>query len=151
MRKIANKMRGEVEEAEENKVDVRKDDRTIKLFEIPFNNYIGPIVTINSVSLMNPSTQTVSNHVLQFPIEAKKGERYILSGPNGIGKSTLLKRLINAHDGDATIHKDVKVGYYSQDFNALDMDMIVRDALHEMSNAVTDQEVYKVASALLLT
>ena len=40
MRKIANKMRGEVEEAEENKVDVRKDDKTIKLFEIPFNNYV---------------------------------------------------------------------------------------------------------------
>jgi hypothetical protein len=40
MRKIANKMRDEVEEAEDNKVDVRKDDRTIKLFEIPFDNYI---------------------------------------------------------------------------------------------------------------
>ena len=38
MRKIANKMRDEVEEAEENKVDVRKDDRTIKLFEIPFDS-----------------------------------------------------------------------------------------------------------------
>jgi len=31
------------------------------------------------------------------------------------------------------------------------MDMIVRDALHEMSNEITDQEVYKIASALLLT
>ena len=29
--------------------------------------------------------------------------------------------------------------------------MTAWDALHEMSNAVTDQEVYKVASALLLT
>lgn len=151
MRKIANKMRDEVEEAEENKVDVRKDDRTIKLFEIPFDNYIWPIVTINTVSLMNPETQTVHDFKLQFPIEAKKGDRYILSGPNGIGKSTLLKRLINAHDDNAMIHKDVKVGYYSQDFNALDMNMTPWDAMHEMSNAVTDQEVYKVASALLLT
>jgi hypothetical protein len=40
MRKIANKMRDEVEEAEDNKVDVRKDDRTIKAFEIPFKNYV---------------------------------------------------------------------------------------------------------------
>ena len=40
MRKIANKMRDEVEEAEDNKVDVRKDDKTIKLFDIPFDNYI---------------------------------------------------------------------------------------------------------------
>ncbi len=151
MRKIANKMREEVEEAEDNKVDVRKDDRTIRPFVIPFDNYVGPIVTVNSVSLMDPETQTVSSHILQFPIEAKKGDRYILSWPNGIGKSTLLKKLINAHDDEAMIHKDVKVWYYSQDFNALDMNMIVRDALHEMSNEITDQEVYKVASALLLT
>ena len=52
---------------------------------------------------------------------------------------------------DATIHDDVNVGYYSQDFNALDMDMTVRDALHEVSNEVTDQEVYKVAAGFLLT
>ncbi len=49
------------------------------------------------------------------------------------------------------ITDDVRVGYYSQDFNALDMHMIVRDALHEVSNEVTDQEVYKVASQFLLT
>ena len=72
MRKIANKMRDEVEEAEENKVDVRKDDRTIKLFEIPFDNYLGPIVTVNTVSLMNPEMQTVHDFKLQFPIEATK-------------------------------------------------------------------------------
>ena len=72
MRKIANKMRDEVEEAEDNKVDVRKDDRTIKLFEIPFDNYLGPIVTVNTVSLMNPETQTVHDFKLQFPIEATK-------------------------------------------------------------------------------
>ncbi|MBP6911086.1 ABC-F family ATP-binding cassette domain-containing protein [Patescibacteria group bacterium] len=68
-----------------------------------------------------------------------------------MGKSTLLKRLINAHSGDATIHKDVRVGYYSQDFNALDMQMTVWDALHEMSNEVTDQEVFRTAAQFLLT
>ena len=41
-----------------------------------------------------------------------------MAGPNGIGKSTLLKRLIDAHDEKAMIHKDVEVGYYSQDFVA---------------------------------
>jgi ATPase subunit of ABC transporter with duplicated ATPase domains len=57
---------------------------------------------------------------------------------------------VHAHDGDATIHDEVRVGYYSQDFNALDMDMLVRDSLHEVSNELTDQEVYKVASGFLL-
>jgi ATPase subunit of ABC transporter with duplicated ATPase domains len=57
---------------------------------------------------------------------------------------------VHAHDVDATIHDEVRVGYYSQDFNALDMDMLVRDSLHEVSNELTDQEVYKVASGFLL-
>lgn len=40
MRKLASKMRDEVEEAEDNIVDVRKDDKTIKQFSIPFENYV---------------------------------------------------------------------------------------------------------------
>lgn len=49
MRKLASKMRDEVEEAEDNKVEVRKDDKTITSFTIPFENYVGPIVTINKI------------------------------------------------------------------------------------------------------
>ena len=49
MRKLASKMRDEVEEAENNKVEVRKEDKTIKPFSIEFENYVGPIVTINKI------------------------------------------------------------------------------------------------------
>ena len=63
MRKLAKKMREEVAEAEENKVDVRKDDETLRMFEIPFENYVGPIVTINSVTLMNRARELVSSEV----------------------------------------------------------------------------------------
>jgi ATPase subunit of ABC transporter with duplicated ATPase domains len=31
------------------------------------------------------------------------------------------------------------------------MDMLVRDALHQVSNEVTDQQVFKVAGMFLLT
>lgn len=148
MRKLASKMRDEVEEAEDNKVEVRKDDKTITPFTIEFENFIWPIVTVHSVELMNKQHERISK---KLELEIKKWMRYQLHGPNGIGKSTLLKRLINAHSGDATISDGVRVGYYSQDFNALDMQMTVWDALHEMSNEVTDQQVYKVAAQFLLT
>lgn len=147
MRKLAKKMRVQVADAEDNLVEVRRDDKTIKPFRITCENYVGPIVTINNVSLMN------KQHELgHFPlnVEIKKKHRYILEGPNGIGKTTLLKRLVHAHDEDATIHDNVIVGYYSQDFNALDMHMTVWDALHEVSDTLTDEEVYRVASWFLL-
>ena len=149
MRKLASKMRDTVEEAEDNKVAVRKDDKTISNFEIEFENLNGPIVTINNVSLMNPYTQETETKKLDLLI--RKWNKYIIKWPNGIGKSTLLKRLINAHDSDAIIHDNVRVWYYSQDFDALDMNTTVWDALHEVSNEVTDQEVYKAASLFLLT
>jgi len=147
MRKLASKFRDDIEDAEDSKVEVRRDDKTITEFVIPFPNLNGPIVTINNVSLMWLDRQPESH---KLDLELRKWDRVILTGPNGIGKTTLLRRLVSAHDGDATIHDGVRVWYYSQDFNALDMDMIVRDALREMSDEITDQDAYRVAAQFLL-
>ena len=147
MRKLAKKMRGEVAEAEDNLVEVRRDDKTIANFSIECENYVWPIVSISHVSLMNRD-----HELTHFPLEriVKKKEKYILEWPNGIGKTTLLKRLVHAHDADAMINDDVIVWYYSQDFDALDMDMQVRDALHEVNDELTNEEVYRVAAWFLL-
>ncbi|MEI6673393.1 MAG: ATP-binding cassette domain-containing protein [bacterium] len=181
MRKLASKMRDEVEEAEENKVEVRKDDKTITAFTIPFENYIGPIVSINKVGLMNAEHKVIE---YKLPLVIKKNERYMFVGPNGIGKSTLLKRLMMIHqhkenimkeykaiiedktkdiilkepdtthpeEDIAMIHNKVKVGYYSQDFDALDMNMNVRDSLEKIAaEGTSDQDIYRVAAQFLLT
>ena len=148
MRKLASKMRDDVAEAEENKVAVRKDDKTIPKFTIEFPNLIGPIVQINTLSLMSPLTHDVVH--VPFSLTVKKRQRYILKWPNGIGKSTLLKRLTSGQDEDAVITPDVSIGYYSQDFDALDMNMTVWDSLHSATSECTDQDVYKVAAQFLL-
>ena len=51
---------------------------------------------------------------------------------------------------DALIHDDVRVGYYSQDFTALDMNMLVWDALVEVAGDTSDQDIYRAASHFLL-
>jgi ATPase subunit of ABC transporter with duplicated ATPase domains len=61
-----------------------------------------------------------------------------------------LKRLLSAKDSDARITDEVRVGYYSQDFNALDMEMTAWDALHEITNEATDQDVFKAGAQFLL-
>jgi|GEM_PF-3738806 len=55
---------------------------------------------------MNSSHEVVI-HKLQLVI--KKNQKYIISGPNGIGKSFFLKKLVNSHGADAKIHDDVRV------------------------------------------
>ncbi|MBS8122050.1 ATP-binding cassette domain-containing protein [Candidatus Vampirococcus lugosii] len=147
MRKIAKKMKEEIEEVEDEKVIVRKDDKTIPNFEIPFDNYNGPIVQIKNITIVNKEGELQTNKV---KIQLKKKEKLLIKGPNGIGKSTLLKRMVNGKDNDAKITSDVKIGYYSQDFDALDMSMSVWDSLHEMSNEVTNQEVYDTAGRFML-
>jgi ABC-type molybdenum transport system ATPase subunit/photorepair protein PhrA len=46
------------------------------------------------------------HNIVPAPVEliAKKKEKYILEGPNGIGKTTLLKRLVSDDNDGATIH-----------------------------------------------
>jgi len=75
MRKLASKMRDEVAEAEDSKVEVRKDDKTITSFDIEFENFVGPIVTVNNLSMMSPSGEIVHR---KLNLSIKKGERYIL-------------------------------------------------------------------------
>lgn len=148
MRKLASKMRDDVEEAEDQTVIVRKDDKTIPKFHIDFGNFIGPIITISKITLMNRQHEIVS-HDMELVIT--KGERYILTGPNGIGKTTLLKKLVNREDPYAVITEGVNVGYYSQDFTELNMEQTVWESLQSVTDVITDQETYRVASQFLLT
>jgi ATPase subunit of ABC transporter with duplicated ATPase domains len=63
MRLVAKRMREKAEELEEEIVEVRKEDRTIKPFKIPAQpELIGDIISINSYSILNPKTQPVRSN-----------------------------------------------------------------------------------------
>ncbi|HBX15986.1 MAG TPA: hypothetical protein DEF57_01610, partial [Candidatus Magasanikbacteria bacterium] len=73
-------------------------------------------------------------------------------GPNGIGKSTLLRSLVNGSSEDTVILPDTRVGYYSQDFATLDYGQTVFDSLKSVLVDGTDiQEMRSVAAGLLIT
>jgi ATP-binding cassette subfamily F protein 3 len=72
-------------------------------------------------------------------------------GPNGIGKSTLLKNLALNEDGGAIISPGVKVGYYRQDFSGLDFDKTVYESLEEMMDVPLNETIYATAAQFLLT
>ncbi len=148
MRKLASKLKEEIEELEENKVDVRREDKTIREFTIPAQGIVGNVVTINSVKVIkNHEAETKEVNIL-----LRQRDRLLISGPNGIGKSTLLRSLVNHADDGQIILKDTRVGYYSQDFATLDYEQTVFDSLKDVLTAETDiQEMRSIAAGFLIT
>ena len=148
MRRLASKLKKEVEVLEEEKVDVRREDKTIRDFTIPNQGVVGNVVVINSVKV-------IKNHeavVKAVEISLRQNDRLLVSGPNGSGKSTLLRSLINNTNDGATILADTRVGYYSQDFSTLDYDQTVFDSLKSVLTAGTDiQDMRSIAAGFLLT
>jgi len=150
MRLIAKKLRDEVEQMEEDKVDVRREDKTIRPFTIPSQpEFTGPILTIDSYEILNPKTRKRETYPAKVLL--KKKQHLLLKGPNGIGKSTLLESLASGHATGAAITKGVRVGYYRQDFSTLNFNETVFESLSNAMDTRDEAKLRATAAGFLLT
>lgn len=147
MRLVAKRMREKAEELEEEKVDVRKEDKTIRPFIIPAQpELIGEILKLESY-------QVIKNHkatTRKTQISLKKNNHLLLKGPNGIGKSTLLENIAKGGKG-TIIAPDVRVGYYRQDFSTLNFEDTVRESLLGVTVKKNEEDMRTVAAGFLIT
>lgn len=147
MRLVARKMRDKAEEMEAAKVDVRREDKAIRNFTIPSQpELVGELLNIKSLTVV------INHH--PYPKEAnvslKKNQHLLLSGPNGIGKSTLLESLATGKAEGAKIAEGVRVGYYRQDFSTLNFDHTVFESLEEAMIRTDVEYLRSVASGFLI-
>lgn len=148
MRMVAKRMRDKAAEMEEEKVDIRREDKTIRPFTIPAQDQLsGDVLTITSVSTMkNHKPETRSANVT-----LRKNKHLLLVGPNGIGKSTLLEAMAKGVSKGAVIAPGVKVGYYRQDFSTLNFDDTVYDSLISAMGDPNEQAMRSIAAGFLIT
>ena len=149
MRLVATRMREKAAELEEEKVDVRKEDKTIRPFTIPAQADLGgELVHISSVTGIHGHGQVVR----EVNVSLRKNEHLLLAGPNGIGKSTFLESLAAGTAAGVTIAPGTKIGYYRQDFSTLNFDDTVIESLRSVIDVKDDeQDLRSVAAGFIIT
>jgi len=147
LRSLAKKMREDAQDMEEAQVDVRKEDKTIRNFTIPVQkDLIGNLVTLSAVGIFK-------NHKLvqkKVEISLNKNRHLLLTGPNGIGKSTLLEALASGKAKGAKITNGVIVGYYRQDFSTLNFEDTVYESFRSVAKNMDEQDIRSVAAGFLI-
>lgn len=133
MNRLARRIREDIAEDREEIVEMRKEDKTIPDFEIGNQEFVGYIIKIKK----------------PIVTELGKGSRLLVKGPNGVGKSTLIRSIMARSTAD--INPEIRVGYYSQDFSELNFEQTAFESLMEVSQVKTAQAVYAAAGRFLLT
>ncbi|HLD70633.1 MAG TPA: ABC-F family ATP-binding cassette domain-containing protein [Negativicutes bacterium] len=148
LRLLAARMREAAEEMEDNKVESRKDDKTIRQFTIPAQEGTGgELLKITSLTV-------IKNHQpknIKANISLYKNQHLLISGPNGIGKSTLLESLVTGNAKGASIAPGVVVGYYKQDFSTLNVDETVYRAFSKVAGGLDEQSLRAMAAGFLIS
>jgi ATP-binding cassette subfamily F protein 3 len=76
-------------------------------------------------------------------VDIARGQRWALLGPNGCGKTTLLRcflGLVQPHAGRIKLAQGVDVGYFDQQLTALDETMAVVDAVRPSHKQTNQQQ-----------
>ena len=147
MRLLAKRMRDKADELEEEKIEVRREDKTIRPFVIPSQSDLtGEIIKISAYT-------TFKNHkpmARQANLSLRKNQHLLLTGPNGIGKSTFLESLAQGMAKGVEIAPGILIGYYRQDFSTLNFEDTVYESLASVMKYKIEHNLRSVAAGFLI-
>lgn len=152
LRLVAKRMREKAEELEGQKVEVRKEDKSIRHFTIDPAPYSGgAMITITSVNVVKQHKAMKK----EVNVSLHKNEHLLLVGPNGIGKTTLLESLARGKTPGVMVAPDVRIGYYRQDFSTLNFEDTVYQSLESAlqigGQGLGEEDMRSVAAGFLIT
>lgn len=151
MRNVAKKMREKIDVLESEKVEVRREDRTIRPFIIPNQEDVrNEPLKINSVTVIQ-NHKPVTKNVHAFLL---KGNHLLIKGRNGIGKSTFIENLAAGKAEGVELPPGIRIGYYRQDFSTLNFNDTVYQALaaalKESEGSLIEQKLRSTAAGFLI-
>ncbi len=108
------------------------------------------VLIFNDLTIGYPDKTMVSN--ISFQIN--KGDRVAIIGPNGIGKSTLLKTImkkLQPKSGSIKYGASLDIGYYDQELQGLDPTKNVLDTVWDRHKTMPERDVRSLLASFLFT
>lgn len=132
-KKMAQDREKKLNKLKENKIEILEDIKNVHFkikMEQESSNF--PIIVDNIFFGYNDEKQIIKN--LSFTLN--KGEKFLILGNNGVGKSTLLKLIVGKlkpQKGLINIHYKTKLAYYAQEHESLDNEKSILDNFSDLN------------------
>lgn len=132
----------------ENKIELPTHNKTAKVeMNINVESATMPI-KVNNISFKYPNSEKYIIKNLSFALY--KGEKFLIVGENGIGKSTLLKLIVGVlepESGFIDINSKTNIGYYAQEHELLDNNKTILENFQ--NNGLSERQIRSVLGRFL--
>jgi len=135
---IAKDRQKKLARLQENKVKIEKKQKVTQ-FKMKMNQISGIVpLIVENLKFGYPGKQYLFDN-LTFDLE--RGEKFLIIGENGVGKSTLLKLIMNyltPLDGEIRINEKTEIAYYAQEHETLNDDMTILENFNNSGLGVNE-------------
>ncbi len=110
------------------------------------------VLFVQDLSMSFTDNKEVRSLFTHLDFDIKRGERVCIVGPNGIGKTTLLKIImgrIAPDSGTVRLGHNVSPGYYDQEQAMLRTELTVLEELHESYRLYSETELRSILGRFL--
>jgi ATPase subunit of ABC transporter with duplicated ATPase domains len=137
-----------VEKMEENMPEMPPEAKKIKL-NLSEPMWVGEL----PIYVKNLYKSFGNKKVLEnVSLTIKRGERTALIGPNGVGKSTLIKILLGdliPDSGEVVRDEKLKWGYYCQELSDLDPNITLMDTIKGLQSGLNEGQIRGILGKML--
>lgn len=108
------------------------------------------VLILKDLTIGYPDKTMVSD----IDFQVNKNDRVAIIGPNGIGKSTLLKTVmkqLKPKSGSIKYGASLEIGYYDQELQGLDPSKTVLDTIWDRHKTMPEKDVRSILASFLFT